>query len=1036
MPPFSKLKNHAIHILGGKIMLFKRQEEEENPFVVSMPSYLPQRVGETPKAGAPQETRTDVVSMPSYDTKDLNVWKAWPRDWEDMGKLEKVFSILNRGQHASANVTWSLLNGDGNLAKSAWDGLSGQQRGDYIDILKHYDIPWAPILGTILNIGLDPTTYLTGPLTVFKMGVKKVGQTKAMQEAISMIADSNVYKMLDNAFNIHAGIPKLLGENTRMHSYQLTARQHSLVKDIENFFGAIPKTTKEMIFGHIQKGTSPDSVADFKIYQDYIERWAGYTERAVSEKLITEAAARNMKYVPVVARGYINDWSVGQNLLGPAKKVGFSLEKKTKLMPEDLRLFSDTYLDLSTLNSRGEILAKATDYVLDKNHPATQELLDNLDSMFKAKWGGNIKKVKRELKKLSDYWQPVEDIQSALNIYGINLVRAEQMHRFRDYVFKSSDSPLWSKNWEGGNLPRGETIWAELGPVKRYMKNEVLPAMKDMKKGETFKGIPKEEMQKIANWLFGTGDPATRGVKEAARVEFADMMWMPKEFATTLRLADGGRLPIYQISEEVADHLKRAKDLFEGGPEVDALLKVYDKSLHWWKRWATVMRLPFHARNFVGNTTRAYMAGVSPKDMPGLAKISAEIQIAGMDMGKAPKNLIPVIEAMKKKVHNVGGVSKTGQEWIETWSEKGVRGWGWVSGLVTKSSVDEYMNLLSGTVSKSTAQKAWELPANIATSLALGIEDNARIMVALDKLTKNAKILDPALRLDDAAKHSWKYLFQYDQLTGFEQGVAKRVFPFYTWMRKNIPLQVESLLDQPGTYSKMTKYYNALSSWDDNRPENEKFLPSHMRDFGTFRVPDGVTEWFSKFTGVKQPKNLYVNIDLPWKDLANVMTPLRTMLNALSPAALPLQLGLNSKSFPEPGTPIERFKGDLKPAPWPVTWIPEGVWPLLGIQPIRDRKTGKQILGMPAKAEFALTTLIPVLSEISKLYPQTAELEAEDAPWRKLRYVTGVAFTPIDFDQQQMYWALDRKNKLADVARYIRQTGRGLTTEELERFLK
>ena len=50
------------------------------------------------------------------------------------------------------------------------------------------------------------------------------------------------------------------------------------------------------------------------------------------------------------------------------------------------------------------------------------------------------------------------------------------------------------------------------------------------------------------------------------------------------------------------------------------------------------------------------------------------------------------------------------------------------------------------------------------------IEDNARIMVALDKLGKNSEIGDLGLRLNDAAKHVWKYLYQYDQVTAFEHG--------------------------------------------------------------------------------------------------------------------------------------------------------------------------------------------------------------------------------------------------------------------------
>ena len=71
-----------------------------------------------------------------------------------------------------------------------------------------------------------------------------------------------------------------------------------------------------------------------------------------------------------------------------------------------------------------------------------------------------------------------------------------------------------------------------------------------------------------------------------------------------------------------------------------------------------------------------------------------------------------------------------------------------------------------------------------------------------------------------------------------------------------------------------------------------------MIDAGYWKLPENITKWFAKLTGAKEPKNMYVHIDLPWGDLVNLTEPVKTMLNALSPMALPLQLGLNSKSFP------------------------------------------------------------------------------------------------------------------------------------------
>lgn len=45
-----------------------------------------------------------------------------------------------------------------------------------------------------------------------------------------------------------------------------------------------------------------------------------------------------------------------------------------------------------------------------------------------------------------------------------------------------------------------------------------------------------------------------------------------------------------------------------------------------------------------------------------------------------------------------------------------------------------------------------------------------------------------------------KYHFDYSHLTPFEKKVMRRAMPFYTYTRKNLPLQIETLATQPGTF--------------------------------------------------------------------------------------------------------------------------------------------------------------------------------------------------------------------------------------------
>jgi hypothetical protein len=89
------------------------------------------------------------------------------------------------------------------------------------------------------------------------------------------------------------------------------------------------------------------------------------------------------------------------------------------------------------------------------------------------------------------------------------------------------------------------------------------------------------------------------------------------------------------------------------------------------------------------------------------------------------------------------------------------------------------------------------------------VENNARVAHYIDKIVKGggAKGFSPGAlgKFEDdlvlrSANSVKKYLFDYQDLSPFEQRVMKRFIPFYTWTRKNIPLQMETFITQPGKF--------------------------------------------------------------------------------------------------------------------------------------------------------------------------------------------------------------------------------------------
>jgi len=177
-----------------------------------------------------------------------------------------------------------------------------------------------------------------------------------------------------------------------------------------------------------------------------------------------------------------------------------------------------------------------------------------------------------------------------------------------------------------------------------------------------------------------------------------------------------------------------------------------------------------------------------------------------------------------------------------------------------------------------------------------------------------------------AAASVKKYLFDYEDLTPFERDVMKSVIPFYTWMRKNIPLQIESMFTKP-MFGKKGLWYMAI-------PKIKNNLEQMSADFEEVHTPDYFEDMYAIRLPIKREgKATYLNPNLPFQDL-NRMT-YRDVIGSLSPAfRLPYELAAGTKGYSYFfDRPIETRTG----APDPLT-------------------------GLSRKARHAIETLVPPVS--------------------------------------------------------------------------
>ena len=343
-----------------------------------------------------------------------------------------------------------------------------------------------------------------------------------------------------------------------------------------------------------------------------------------------------------------------------------------------------------------------------------------------------------------------------------------------------------------------------------------------------------------------------------------------------------------------------ANETYEKMTNVESVakaIKAFDKIQNLWK--AQVLVAPsYHIRNEVGNLWNNFLANVGP---------DAYVKST----------------ALQKRMAS-GTLSKADEVLVETMKKEGVIGTGQYGGDITQSIADE----IGGASWNPVSQRFGLYKGNRAVGSA--IEDNAKIAHYLQKIGDG---FSPKA----AAESVKKYLFDYGDLTWGEQNILKRVMPFYTWTRKNVPLQVEQFFNQPGKFSNVGTAQRDIESGVET--PNERYLNDYIKSNTPMR-------WSTNEDG--STSYLLLGQWLPAASAVQILSQdPRKLLDMISPVYKVPKDFLNNQSFFKDtlgeNQPIEKYPGEMK-----------------------------SFLGMDMGAKTAnVLRNIRVLSELDKLNPGT-----------------------------------------------------------------
>jgi hypothetical protein len=333
-----------------------------------------------------------------------------------------------------------------------------------------------------------------------------------------------------------------------------------------------------------------------------------------------------------------------------------------------------------------------------------------------------------------------------------------------------------------------------------------------------------------------------------------------------------------RFPRKVASALTRHSEAMSNEKVVNSFLKGYKGLINFWKRWTLTPFSAYHARNAIGNVWNNYITAgiINPYEYIRAAKLQV--------LDKAGD---------AAKIKNFKIMTDAGEE---------------VSG-------DTLLNEMKGHGLFGSTRSS-EVPEDIANKMkgpSLNpLDENFALIrggrIVGDSVEMNGKITHYLNRRiageapAQAAMSTKAALFDYSELTPFEKQYMRFVFPFWAWTRNNIPLQLKSLIENPGRYSALAKAKTNIESQAGTEDTNMKWMPEWMRD--SFPII------LDKMPEADRFKVFLLTSWLPAGDIDKLFNPIDMATSSLEPFSKELFQQATNKDF-YLKREIESYPGDV-----------------------------------------------------------------------------------------------------------------------------